>query len=88
LIAYAQNELKNDILAWKGNWLFIGEWSLASPTNFGNDDDLHRYAQAQLRVFQEAYVGWTFGTWKFYSDNDSRYGWSLKSMINRGFIRV
>ncbi|CAF3259932.1 unnamed protein product [Rotaria sp. Silwood2] len=88
LIAYAQNELKNGISQWTGNWVFIGEWCIASSASFSNDYDLHRYAQAQLEAFNSAPGGWTFWTWKFYNDDGSRNGWSLKSMINRGFIQV
>lgn len=44
------------MLNWKCNWLFIGEWSIASSTVF-NDDDLRRYAQAQLAAFKEATGG-------------------------------
>ncbi|CAF5095823.1 unnamed protein product, partial [Rotaria sp. Silwood1] len=87
LITYAQNQLKNDISSWKGNWLFIGEWSIASSANF-NDDDLRLYAQAQIAAFQGATGGWTYWTWKFYNDDGSRNGWSMKAMINRGLIQL
>ncbi|CAF3109376.1 unnamed protein product [Rotaria sp. Silwood2] len=88
LISYAQNELKNAVNAWTGNWLFIGEWCIASSANFDNDDDLRRYAQTQLEAFKGATGGWTFWTWKFYHDDGSRNGWSMKTMINRGFIQL
>ncbi|CAF2851514.1 unnamed protein product [Rotaria sp. Silwood2] len=60
LISYAQNELKNDILAWA----------------------------AQIAAFQGATGGWTHSTWKFYNDDGSRNGWSMKAMINRGLIQL
>ncbi|CAF1508827.1 unnamed protein product [Rotaria sordida] len=88
LIFYAQNDLKNAVNAWKGNWLFIGEWTVASSAAFNNDNDLQRYADAQRAAFNSAPGGWTFWTWKYYNDDGSRNGWSLKSMINRGFIRA
>lgn len=74
--------------AWTGNWLVIGEWSLASSANFDSDEDLRRYARAQLKAFQGATGGWTFWTWKFYKDDGSRNGWSMKAMVKRGFIRL
>ena len=64
MIDYAQNQLKNDILAWKGNWLFIGEWSIASSATF-NDDDLRRYAQAQLAAFKQQLVDGHIGHGNF-----------------------
>jgi hypothetical protein len=87
LINYAQNQLKNDILAWKGNWLFIGEWCIASSATF-TDDQLHVYAQSQLDAFKGATGGWTYWTWKFYNDDGSKNGWSMKDMINHGFIQL
>lgn len=86
MISYAQNELRNDMRNWKGNWLFIGEWSIASSASF-SDDDLRRYAQAQIAAFNESPGGWTYWTWKFYNDDGSRNAWSMKAMINRGLIR-
>ncbi len=87
MINYAQNQLKNDLLAWKGNWLYIGEWSIASSATF-TDDQLRQYAQAQLSTFQTAVGGWTYWTWKFYDDDGSKNGWSMKAMINQGFIQL
>ena len=87
MISYAENELKNDILAWNGNWLFIGEWSIASAASF-NDDDLRLYSQAQLAAFKHATGGWTYWTWKFYNDDGSRNAWSMKAMLNRGLIQL
>jgi aryl-phospho-beta-D-glucosidase BglC (GH1 family) len=75
------------MLNWKGNWLFIGEWSIASSATF-NDDDLRRYSQAQLAAFREATGGWTYWTWKFYNDDGSKNGWSMRAMINRGLIQL
>ena len=87
LINYAQNDLKNAVNTQTGNWLFIDEWCLASSADF-DDDSLRRYAQAQLEAFRGAVGGWTFWTWKFYNDDGSRNGWSLKAMVNRGFIQL
>ncbi|CAF3399262.1 unnamed protein product [Rotaria socialis] len=87
LISYAQNELRNDISEWKGNWLFIGEWSIASSASF-NDYDLRLYAQAQINAFKGATGGWTYWTWKFYNDDGSMNAWSMKAMVNRGFIQL
>ncbi|CAF0944318.1 unnamed protein product [Adineta ricciae] len=87
LISYAENDLKNDMKNWKGNWLFIGEWSIASSASF-NDDDLRRYARAQIAAFAESPGGWTYWTWKFYNDDGSRNAWSMRAMLNRGLIQL
>ncbi|CAF4505724.1 unnamed protein product, partial [Didymodactylos carnosus] len=92
LINYAANDLKRDIAAWNGNWLIIGEWSIASPgsANFNNDDDLKRYANTQLKAFKGAHAGWTFWSWKMYDDRDGnqRNGWSMKAMLKKGLIQL
>ena len=87
LINYAQTKLKTDILAWTGNWIFIGEWCIASWTTF-TDDQLRLFAQAQLDAFKGAVGGWTYWTWKIYNDDGGRNTWSMKDMINRGFIQL
>ena len=87
MISYAENDLKNDMKNWKGNWLFIGEWSIASSASF-NDDELRRYARAQIAAFAESPGGWTYWTWKFYNDDGSRNAWSMRAMLNRGLIQL
>jgi len=87
LINYTQTQLKSDILAWPGNPLFIGEWALASSASFTNAQ-LSQYAQSQLTAFQSAVGGWTYWTWKFYNDDGSANGWSMKDMINLGFLQL
>jgi hypothetical protein len=88
LIAYAQNELTSEMKEWSGNWLFIGEWCIAPATSFDNDDQLRSYAEAQLYALRGAQGGWSFWTWKFYNDDGSRNGWSMKAMINQGLIQL
>uniref|UniRef100_A0A914EMZ5 glucan 1,3-beta-glucosidase n=1 Tax=Acrobeloides nanus TaxID=290746 RepID=A0A914EMZ5_9BILA len=87
LIDFVNNDLTNNINTWAGNWLFIGEWSIAA--SFGMDDDtLRRYAQAQLKAFSQATGGWTYWTWKTYNDDGtSRNQWSMKSMVQNGFLQ-
>ena len=82
--------MKNDISAWQGNWLFMGEWCIASSGNSPpfSDDQLRTYAQAQLDALKEAVGGWTYWTWKFYNDDGGRNAWSMKDMINQGFIQL
>jgi len=82
--------LKNDLVSWKGNPLYIGEWCLAASASSPNftDDQLRQYAQVQMDTFQSAAAGWTYWTWKFYNDDGSRNPWSMKDMINRGFIQL
>ncbi len=89
MINYAQTQLRNDIETWKGNSLYIGEWCIAASASSPSftDDQLRQYAQAQMATFQQAMGGWTYWTWKFYNDDGSRNAWSMKDMINRGFIR-
>jgi glucan 1,3-beta-glucosidase len=87
LIDYANNQLANDIKDWNGNWLFIGEWSIATAMDMPDDNTLRSYARAQLGAFSKAKGGWTYWTWKFYNDDgSSRNQWSMKSMIKMGLL--
>ena len=89
LIDYVNNQLKNDIVDWTGNWIYIGEWSMASAVSINDDDTLRRYGQAQLKTFSNAHGGWTYWTWKMYNDDgSSRNQWSMKSMIKRGLLQL
>ena len=89
VISYVNNELTNDILDWTGNWLYMGEWSMATAVSMDDDDTLRRYGQAQLKAFIHARGGWTYWTWKMYNDDgSSRNQWSMKSMIKRGLLQL
>jgi glucan 1,3-beta-glucosidase len=69
---------------WKGNWLFVGEWSIAS--NFNMDDaTLKRFANAQINMFKKAVGGWTYWAWRYY-DGNVQSEWSMKAMIARGML--
>ena len=85
----AENDLKNDIKNWNGNWLFNGEWSIASNVSPSfTDDDLRRYARAQIAAFAESPGGWTYWTWKKWNDEGPRDEWSMKTMLRRGIIEL
>ncbi|CAH0474014.1 unnamed protein product [Peronospora belbahrii] len=68
----------------KNNRLFIGEWSLATPSNMrcNNPDFFYKFASEQLKVHDQAEAGWTFWSWKVTGDGNSDVGaWSLQELL-------
>ena len=62
---------------------FVGEWTGAWSIQGASKEDLKRYVQAQLDVYSRATFGWAYWSYK------CRYmEWSLKSMIENGYIKL
>lgn len=81
-------EIANDISAWNGNWLYIGEWSLCSgeSASFSDDGEQLKLSKAYLNALKNAHAGWTYWSWKV-SDDDKYYNnWSLRSVIEKGYF--
>ncbi|KAI8800584.1 glucan 1,3-beta-glucosidase [Cladochytrium replicatum] len=82
----------NSCKAWTGNWLVLGEWSLAakeSAVASQNAGAMATYASAQLAAFANAHSGWVFWSWKR-SGDDSGYldGWSMRNMLRKGILKL
>ncbi|CAJ0963289.1 unnamed protein product, partial [Mesorhabditis belari] len=86
VIDYANNGMANDFNNWHGNWIFVGEWALATSVSM-NDDQMKRLSTAELNTFGKAVGGWTYWAWKQYGDDGSgKNGWSAKQMFRQGFL--
>ncbi|XP_027333412.1 probable glucan 1,3-beta-glucosidase A [Abrus precatorius] len=84
-IDYIRNERASDLsgvsstnaLTFVGEW--TGEWSVKNAAK----EDYQRYAQAQLDVYSRATFGWAYWAYRCKFNH-----WSLKWMIENGFIKL
>lgn len=87
----ARNYRKNNLDGWPGNPLYIGEWSLATPTSDGRFSDINKLrelATIQLNQFQGASAGWAFWNYKHHDEarNVDARGWSFRYMRQLGVL--
>ncbi|CAJ0563950.1 unnamed protein product, partial [Mesorhabditis spiculigera] len=62
------------------------EWSLAAAVPM-NEEQMRRFAKAQLVAYKKARGGWIFWTWKFYGeDEDGTNAWSARQMFKNGLL--
>ncbi|XP_027333458.1 probable glucan 1,3-beta-glucosidase A [Abrus precatorius] len=62
---------------------FVGEWTAVWRVKNAAKEDYQRYTQAQLDVYSRATFGWAYWAYKC----DGTY-WSLKWMIQNGYIKL
>lgn len=63
--------------------LLVGEWTGEWSIQGASKEEYQRYAQAQLDVYSRATFGWAYWAYK------CRYNhWSLKWMIENGYIKL
>lgn len=73
------------------NRLFIGEWSFATaPGKFSgsNREQFYAFAEAQVRVLNQAGAGWTFWSWRIHGDENEFNGWSLRSVLRDARLKA
>jgi len=90
LMSIAQGALTNSIKGWTGNWLFDGEWSLATSGNAPfNDENLFRqWAGIYLGALSNCHAGWAYWTWKVSNDDGGRNAWSFRQMLRKGYVKI
>ncbi|KAL0483662.1 glucan 1,3-beta-glucosidase [Acrasis kona] len=86
VLKYVYGELKSDIKNWKGNRLFIGEWSLSTNPSapFKDASRWNTFASGVVDAYSNAPAGWTYWTWKVSNDEEQVLPWSLRSLIRAG----
>ncbi|CAL9767214.1 unnamed protein product [Musa acuminata subsp. burmannicoides] len=86
-IDYVNNDRSrelNTIITANGPLVFVGEWVAEwKVSKKASKEDYQRFAQAQLDVYGRATFGWAYWT-LIHSDNH----WSLKWMIENGYISL
>jgi glucan 1,3-beta-glucosidase len=89
LLTSSMDEFQDDLNAWQGNPMFVGEWSFATAGKFGNDEKGFRtFAQKQLKVLNTIKKGWSFWSWRIYGDEEGVNPWSLRNMIRNGVVKL
>nr|CCA23489.1 unnamed protein product [Albugo laibachii Nc14] len=79
----------NDIAAWTGSCLFIGEWSMDSSdsANFGaNPDTLVNFGRAQKEALRPAHCGTSFWSWKASDPTTLNLGWSMNVLLQGNLL--
>lgn len=75
----------NDISNWHGNWLLMGEWSLASPGSATfTDVTLKQYFDNMFNTLNAMHSGWTYWTWKQGSSGprgDGQGAWCFRDLM-------
>jgi len=64
-------------------FLSAGEWTAEFLVQGASMQDYQRYAQAQLNVYSRATFGWAYWAYKCQYNH-----WSLKWMIENGYIKL
>ncbi|CAJ0584639.1 unnamed protein product, partial [Mesorhabditis spiculigera] len=89
IIKLVQTDVAQHFVKWDidgGNWLLVSEWSLAAAVPM-NEEQMRRFAKAQLAAYKKARGGWIFWTWKFYGEDEGGTNpWSAKEMFRNGFL--
>ncbi|XAR62181.1 Glucan 1,3-beta-glucosidase [Bertholletia excelsa] len=73
----------NKITTLNGPLTFVGEWTGEWSVQGASEQDYKMYAQAQLQVYGRATFGWAYWTFKIKNNH-----WSLKWMIENGYIKL
>ncbi|KAL4192899.1 hypothetical protein AMTRI_Chr06g174280 [Amborella trichopoda] len=66
-----------------GPLTFVGEWVAEWAVQGASKEDYNRFAKAQLDVYGRASFGWAYWTYKNVNGH-----WSLKWMIENGYIQL
>lgn len=79
--------IRSQISQWNGNWLFIGEFSVATAPSFANTQKFRNFVSRYFNALKGAHAGWTYWTWKISGDtNAGRSAWSLRNLIRNGDV--
>ncbi|KAJ0390673.1 hypothetical protein ATCC90586_012120 [Pythium insidiosum] len=75
---------------WKGNPIYMGEWSLAAPDSapFHDENKLKEFAAVQLEQFQGAKAGWAFWSWRHDDEKTKLSQWSMRQLLRKGIFSV
>ncbi|CAJ2638574.1 unnamed protein product [Trifolium pratense] len=84
-IDYINNERASDLsgVSSTNALSFVGEWTAEWKVESASKQDYQRYGQAQLDVYSRASFGWAYWSYKCQYNH-----WSLKWMIENGYIKL
>jgi hypothetical protein len=80
--------IRDDINAWTGNWMFIGEWSVASDQPIYDDAKFREFVRLYFDALKGAHAGYTYWTWKVSGDESTpKKEWSFRNLYRSGYIK-
>ena len=90
ILGKALDDISNQITSWTGNWMFIGEWALATNPSapFNDNNRFKEFAQKYVRVLNQAHSGWTYWTWKCSWDEGGKNPWSMRNLMRQGLLSL
>jgi glucan 1,3-beta-glucosidase len=82
----AVDGISSQIQQWHGNWMFIGEWSLATNPEapFSDRNKFIQLGTRMIDALNQAHSGWTYWTWKVSYDESGFNAWSLRTLLREG----
>jgi len=78
--------ISSQISQWYGNWLFIGEFSVATTPSFADEQKFRNFVSKYFNALKGAHSGWTYWTWKVSGDTGGRTAWSLRNLVRNGDV--
>lgn len=81
--------ISSQISQWQGNWLFIGEFSVATGGSapFTDTQKFRNFVNKYFSAVKQAHLGFTYWTWKVSGDEKGgRSSWSLRNLIRNGDV--
>ncbi|GLE10151.1 hypothetical protein PINS_up022162 [Pythium insidiosum] len=90
IISRARTYRANHLDNWKGNPIYMGEWSLAAPDSapFSNRDQMKEFAAVQLDQLSGAKSGWAFWSWRHDEELSKLSQWSMRQLLREGIFTV
>lgn len=79
-------DIGTDIAEWTGNYLYIGEWSLATYDLFTDHDRFITLANTMFAAIDQAHSGWTYWAWRISNDETEYNAWSLRELLRLGLF--
>lgn len=69
---------------WRGNPLFVGEWSMQSGIPLSSNETFREFGKTQRESYASLRAGWTFWSWRHSDEANMRTGWSLRRLLKDG----
>ncbi|CAK4656625.1 unnamed protein product [Aphanomyces euteiches] len=84
--------ITNDMAAWTGNALLIGEWSLGHPDSadgdFADRNQAMQFGANLVQSVNNAKAGWTFWSWRADTGKPLGEGWCMRDLLRQGVLKL
>ncbi|GLE05761.1 hypothetical protein PINS_up014809 [Pythium insidiosum] len=89
ILEKARNYRREHLDPWRGNYMYIGEWALPTPSSapFNSYQRLRDFAWTMLDQFKGAHGGHAFWTWRHDDERNTEYcKWSLRRLLEKNIM--